>query len=76
MFGGGGFRPGGPGGPGGAGRLRSAQDFDDENELGKIYDGRVVKRLPKYMAWVKKPLVIGATGTVLRTIASLAMPYL
>jgi ABC-type multidrug transport system fused ATPase/permease subunit len=76
MFGGGGFRPGGPGGPGGPGRLHSALDSDDENELGKIYDGRVVKRLPKYMAWVKKPLVIGAAGTVLRTVTSLAMPYL
>jgi ABC-type multidrug transport system fused ATPase/permease subunit len=65
----------GGGGPGAAmHRLHGAMDADDDNSLGKIYDAKVMRRLPQYMAGVKKPLVLGATGTFIRTLATLAMP--
>lgn len=75
MGGGGRFGPGGPGGRGG--RLRSALDAADEDDiLGKVYDSRVIKRMPKYLDWVKWSLAKAATGTVLRTVANIAMPYI
>jgi len=59
------------------GRLRSALDATDEDDiLGKVYDARVMRRLPKYLAWVKSYIALGATGTLIRTVANLAMPYL
>ena len=61
----------------GGGRLRSALDAGDEDDiLGKVYDSRVVRRLPKYLAWVKSPLALAAAGTLMRTLANVAMPYL
>jgi ABC-type multidrug transport system fused ATPase/permease subunit len=77
--GGGGHWGGGPpwaGGPRGGARLHSALDAESEDEFGKVYDSRVIRRLPAYMAWVKKWLAVGGTGTIVRTAASLAMPYL
>jgi len=81
MFHGGGPMGGGPmgrgpmgGGP--PGRLHSALDAGDEDILGKIYDARVMRRIPRYMAWVKTWLAMGGVGTLLRTVAFLAMPYL
>ncbi len=42
------------------GRLRSALDAADEDDiLGKVYDARVIRRLPKYLAWVKSYLALG-----------------
>jgi ABC-type multidrug transport system fused ATPase/permease subunit len=35
-----------------------------------------MRRLPKYLAWVKSYIALGATGTLIRTVANLAMPYL
>ncbi|MBN1191812.1 MAG: ABC transporter ATP-binding protein [Dehalococcoidales bacterium] len=72
----GGGPPGrGPGGPSGS-RLSSALDAGEENELGKIYDAGVLKKLPGYMSWVKKALGLGITGTILRTLTALVMPIL
>ena len=71
MFGGGGFHahPGGPhGGPRG--------DFDSDDVLGKVYDSRVIGKLPKYLAPVKGWISIGAGGMLVRTLATLAAPYL
>jgi ABC-type multidrug transport system fused ATPase/permease subunit len=82
---GGGFGGGGGGGfwhaAGGGGamhaHLHGALDAGDEDEiLGKVYDRRVIGRLPKYLAWVKSRLALAATGTALRTAANLVMPYL
>ncbi len=70
-FGGGG---GGRGGPGG--RLQSALDIDEEEELGKVYDSKVVARLPKYLAPVKRWLALGTAGMLIRTLAQLAIPYM
>jgi ABC-type multidrug transport system fused ATPase/permease subunit len=80
-FGGGMGRMGGATGMGrGAGmgrRLRSALDAADQDDLlGKVYDIRVIKRMPEYLAWVKKHLAIAATGTAMRTVANMALPYL
>jgi len=78
---GGGHWGGGPGGPGGGahmmGRLHSALDAGDEDDiLGKVYDARVIRRMPKYLAWFKSSIALATTGTLIRTVANLAMPYL
>lgn len=64
------------GSPAGGGRLSSALDSDDEEVLGKIYDWRIITRLPKYLVPVKFWLALGAGGMVLRSLAALASPYL
>lgn len=77
MFRGGGGGPmGGRGGGGPMGRLHGAIDANEDDSLGKIYDAKVVRRFPKYMARVKKPLALGSLGTIIRTLATLGMPIL
>jgi len=66
MFhGGGGFH--GPHGPG---------RFDSDEVLGKVYDSRVIARLPGYLLPVKRWVSLGAGGMLIRTLATLAMPRL
>jgi len=73
----GGGRPGGGrGGRAGARRLTSALDADFEEELGKVYDAKVIARLPKYLIPVWRPIAIGGAGMVTRTLVHLAVPYL
>jgi len=60
--------------PGGGGHLHGA--FDEDEVLGKVYDSKVISRLPKYIAPVKSWLALGAAGTVIRSLAALALPYL
>jgi ABC-type multidrug transport system fused ATPase/permease subunit len=63
--------PGGPGGPhGGHG------GFDSDEVLGKVYDSRVMGKMPKYLKPVIRPMSIGAVGMLVRTLATLAAPYL
>jgi ABC-type multidrug transport system fused ATPase/permease subunit len=64
----GGFHRGPPGGPGGR--------FDSDEVLGKVYDSRVIAKLPRYLLPVKKWIGIGAGGMLMRTLATLATPYL
>ncbi len=64
----GGFHGPHPGGPGG--------HFDSDEVLGKVYDSRVIGKLPRYLAPVKKWIGIGASGMLVRTLATLAAPYL
>ena len=72
--GGGGF--GGPG-FGGMGRLRSSLDAGEgQDVLGKVYDMVVLRRLPQYMAWVKKHMFWAASGLAVRTAANIAMPLM
>src|SRR4030042_584020 len=68
--GGGGFHAHGPGGPPGHG------GFDSDDVLGKVYDSRVIGKLPKYLAPVKGWISLGAGGMLVRTLATLASPYL
>ena len=77
MGGGFGRAVGGPMAAGGPGaRLRSSLDAaDQEDALGKAYDVKVMKRMPRYMAWVKWSLAKAVTGTAMRTAANMAMPY-
>ena len=50
-------------------------EFDDE-VLGKVYDSKVIARLPKYLAPVKLWIALGASGMIMSALAALAMPYL
>ncbi len=72
MFGGGppggGFRGPPGGGPGGR--------FDSDEVLGKIYDSRVITKLPKYLLPVKKWIGIGALGMLMRTAVTIVTPFL
>jgi ABC-type multidrug transport system fused ATPase/permease subunit len=61
---------GGPGGaPGGHG-------IDTDEVLGKVYDSKVIGRLPGYLAPVKGWIGLGSFGMLIRTLATLASPYL
>ncbi len=72
MFHGGGMGGGwhGRGGGGGMGR------FDSDDVLGKAYDSRVISRLPEYLLPVKRWIGVGAVGMFVRTLATMAIPYL
>jgi ABC-type multidrug transport system fused ATPase/permease subunit len=50
--------------------------FDEDEMLGQIYDSQVIKRLPKYLAPFKSWLSMGVEGMVLRSLATLATPYI
>lgn len=62
------------GGPGGG--FHGHGDFDSDEVLGKVYDSRVIGRLPRYLAPVKGRMSVGALGMLVRTLATLAAPYL
>jgi ABC-type multidrug transport system fused ATPase/permease subunit len=66
--GGGGFHRGPPGGQHGR--------FDSDEVLGKVYDSRVIAKLPRYLLPVKRWIGIGAGGMLVRTLTTLATPYL
>jgi ABC-type multidrug transport system fused ATPase/permease subunit len=67
---GGGFHrgPPGPGGPG--------SHLDSDEVIGKIYDSKVIAKLPKYLLPVKKWIGIGAGGMLVSALTTLATPYL
>ncbi len=50
--------------------------FGVDEALGKVYDNRVVARLPKYMAPVKGWIALGVTGMVICALTTMALPYL
>ena len=58
----------------GGASLRRGSDADEV--LGKVYDSRVMSRLPKYLSPVKSWLALGASGMMIRSLAQLAIPYL
>ena len=60
----------------GSRRLASSLDADYEEELGKVYDSKVIARLPKYLIPAWKPLGLGALGMIITTIAQIATPLL
>ena len=64
------------GGGGGFAHRHGGGQFDSDEVLGKVYDNRVVARLPKYLAPVKGYIILGAIGMVMFTLATLALPYL
>jgi ABC-type multidrug transport system fused ATPase/permease subunit len=66
------------GGPGGfhRGPPGSGDKFDSDEVLGKVYDSRVIAKLPKYMLPVKKWIGVGALGMLIFSLTNLATPYL
>jgi ABC-type multidrug transport system fused ATPase/permease subunit len=50
--------------------------FGVDEALGKVYDNRVVARLPKYLAPVKGWVALGVTGMLICALATMALPYL
>ncbi len=62
------FHGGGGGAPG--------RGFDDDEVLGKVYDSKVIGRLPKYLTPVKGWISLGTFGMLVRTLTTLATPYL
>ncbi len=58
------------------GHSHSLFDTDEDKRLGKVYDSRVIARLPQYLAPVKSWLALGAGGMIVRSLAALALPYL
>lgn len=61
------------GGPGGG---HHSHGLDTDEVLGKVYDSKVIGRLPRYLVPVKGWIGIGTTGMLVRTLATLAAPYL
>src|SRR4030042_891206 len=64
------------GGGGGYHQHQQGGRFDSDDVLGKVYDSRVIAKLPKYLAPVKRWIGLGAGGMLIRTLATLAAPYL
>lgn len=57
------------------GRMRSSMDAGDgQDVLGNIYDMKVLRRLPQYIAWVKVHFFWATLGLGIRTAANIAMP--
>jgi ATP-binding cassette subfamily B protein len=44
--------------------------------LGKVYDSRVIAKLPRYLLPVKKWIGVGALGMLIMSLTTLATPYL
>jgi ABC-type multidrug transport system fused ATPase/permease subunit len=65
---------GGP--PGGGFRGPPGRGFDSDEVLGKIYDSRVIAKLPRYLLPVKKWIGVGALGMLIMSLTTLATPYL
>ena len=50
--------------------------FDDSEAFSKVYDSRVIARMPRYLAPVKGWIAIGASGMIVRALSIMALPYL
>lgn len=74
MFHGGGMGGGWHGRGGGGGGMMGR--FDSDDVLGKAYDSKVIARLPRYLLPVKRWIGMGAVGMFIRTLATMATPYL
>jgi ABC-type multidrug transport system fused ATPase/permease subunit len=64
------------GGGGGFHQHQQGGRFDSDDVLGKVYDSRVISRLPRYLAPVKGWISLGASGMIISTLATMAAPYL
>jgi len=70
----GGFHGGGGGG--GGGQLHGAMDADEYAVLGKVYDSKILARMPKYLTPAKTWLALGLGGSLIRIGAQAATPLL
>ncbi len=64
------------GGGGGFAHRHGGGQFDSDEVLGKVYDNRVVARLPKYLFPVKGWIGIGFLGIIFHSLAVLALPLM
>ncbi len=60
----------------GRGRLTSALDIDSEDSYKELYGRTEIKRLFGYLKHVKMLFGLGAGGMLLRTLATIAYPYI
>ena len=60
----------------GGGGYQGGGRFDSDEVLGKVYDSHVIGKLPRYLAPVKGWISLGAGGMLVRTLTTLAAPYL
>lgn len=61
----------------GSQQLRGGMDISENDDiLGKLYDGGMIKRLFGFMSEVKGHLIIGALGVLLRTASNLVTPLI
>src|SRR3990170_5341235 len=67
--------PGRPGGGPGAGLKRSLDGWDDE-ELGRLYDHTVMRRLFPYLKPYKRQVVLAVLGMLIFAVASNTQPFL
>lgn len=63
-------------GPGAAARLRRSTDGWDDEELGKLYDHQVMRRLLPYLKPYKLQVILALIGMTIFAAASNAQPYL
>jgi ABC-type multidrug transport system fused ATPase/permease subunit len=61
---------------GGQGGSPGGRGIDADEVLGKVYDSKVIGRLPGYLKPVKGWIGLGSFGMLVRTLATLASPYL
>jgi len=64
-----------PGGPGGGNLRRSVDGWDDE-ELGKVYDSKVIRRMAPYLKPYKFQVTLATLSMIVFAIAANAQPYL
>jgi ATP-binding cassette subfamily B protein len=65
-------RPGGPG----AGNLRRSVDGWDDEELGKVYDAKVIRRMAPYLKPYKFQVFLATLSMIVFAVASRTQPYL
>jgi ATP-binding cassette subfamily B protein len=70
----GGGMAGRPGGP--AGNLRRSTDGWDDEELGKVYDAKVIRRMMPYLKPYKFQVFLATLSMIVFAFASRAQPYL
>lgn len=58
------------------GAPQSLSAFDSDKVLGKVYDAEVLRRLIKYLGPVRANLALGATGMIMRSLSTIAVPLL
>ena len=65
-------------GPSGRHRLRSAIDAETDEDLilGKVYDSKVLRRMPRYLTPIKGWLALGLGGAIIRALAQAGTPLL
>lgn len=59
-----------------AGNLRRSTDGWDDEELGKVYDAKVVRRMAPYLKPYKPQIILATLSMIIFSVVSTAQPYL